>query len=32
MWVLDDLDEFDKANGVELDGVEFGLYSDGELL
>ena len=23
----DDLDEFDKANGVELEGVEFGLYS-----
>ncbi|MCI8527145.1 MAG: hypothetical protein HFF17_14835 [Oscillospiraceae bacterium] len=22
-----DLDEFDKANGIELDGVEFGLYS-----
>lgn len=22
-----DLDEFDKANGVELEGVEFGLYS-----
>lgn len=22
-----DLDEFDKANGVEFDGVEFGLYS-----
>lgn len=23
----DDLDEFDKANGEELDGVEFGLYN-----
>lgn len=28
----DDLDEFDKANGEELDGVEFGLYSGGEIV
>ena len=28
----DDLDEFDKANGVELDGVEFGLYSGEEVV
>lgn len=27
----DDLDEFDKVNGEELDGVEFGLYS-GEVI
>ena len=28
----DDLDEFDKANGEELDGVEFGLYSGEEVV
>lgn len=28
----DDLDEFDKANGEELDGVEFGLYSGEEIV
>ena len=28
----DDLDEFDKANGEELDGVEFGLYNGGEVV
>lgn len=27
-----DLDEFDKTNGVKLDGVEFGLYSDEEVV
>ena len=27
-----DLDEFDKANGVEIDGVEFGLYSGKEIV
>lgn len=28
----DDLDEFDKANGEELDGVEFGLYNGEEVV
>lgn len=28
----EDLDEFDKANGEELDGVEFGLYSGEEVV
>ena len=28
----DDLDEFDKANGEELDGVEFALYSGEEVV
>lgn len=28
----DDLDEFDKANGEELDGVEFGLHSGEEVV
>lgn len=28
----DDLDGFDKANGEELDGVEFGLYSGEEVV
>lgn len=28
----DDLDEFDKANGEELDGVEFGMYSGEEIV
>lgn len=28
----DDLDEFDKANGEELNGVEFGLYSGEEVV
>ncbi len=28
----DDLDEFDKANGEELNGVEFGLYSGEEIV
>ncbi len=28
----DDLDEFDKANGEELAGVEFGLYSGEEIV
>lgn len=28
----DDLDEFDKANGEALDGVEFGLYNGEEVV
>lgn len=28
----EDLDEFDKANGEELDGVEFGLYNGEEIV
>lgn len=28
----DDLDEFDKANGEELKGVEFGLYNGEEVI
>lgn len=28
----DDLDEFDKANGEELDGVEFGLHNGEEVV
>ena len=28
----DDLDEFDKANGVELSGIEFDLYNSEEVV